>query len=153
MAVHPSDSEVQRRAEPELIRAVAETIGVELTRQTLRLPVGGTVQIDGCNVDQKVACEAFARIGVLNSGQKRKLGNDILKLLLVERCFGGSWRKVLVIAGDDALASLTGGSWQAQALREFGFEVFRVPLSQALAAEIVAVQSQQVMTNVVVATA
>ncbi len=148
MAAHPSDSEVQRRAEPELIRAVAMTLNVPLSKQTLKLAGGCTVQIDGYNQEQKVACEAFARIGALKPGQKRKLGNDILKLMLIERKMGGVWRKVLVIAGEDALASLTNGSWQAQAVREFGIEVYRVPLAAALADEIVAVQAQQVMINI-----
>jgi hypothetical protein len=53
------------------------------------------------------------------------LGNDILKLLFGERRLGGVWQKVLGIAGGDAPAPLTGESWQAHAIREFGIEVFR----------------------------
>jgi hypothetical protein len=147
VASHPSDSEVQRRAEPELVRAVATALGIPLAMHSLKLVGGGVVQLDGYNQERRVACEAFARIGPLKAGQKRKLGNDILKLLLVERRMSGTWRKVLVIAGEDALASLSGASWQAQAVSEFGVEVFHVPLAAALVAEIKAGQVRQVMTN------
>jgi hypothetical protein len=147
VANHPSNSDVQQRAEPELVRAVATFLGVKLQRETVKLDGGGVVQIDGYNRQHRIACEAFARIGRLNPGQKRKLGNDILKLLLVERRMGGDWRKVLVLAGEDALASLSGDSWHAQAVTEFGVKVYRVPLGAALAAEIVSVQARQVMAN------
>lgn len=147
MSAHPSDSEVQRRAEPLLVQAVARRLGVALSKQTLKLPGGASVQLDGCNQDACVACEAFARQGDMKPGQNRKLGNDILKLLLVERCLGGTWRKVLVVAGAGASASLSGGSWQALAVREFGIEVLRAPLDAVLSAELLAAESLQRMVN------
>jgi hypothetical protein len=148
VAAHPSDSEVQRRAELVLVKAVADRLGVALEKKTLNLPGGATVQLDGCNQAERVACEAFARQGEMNPGQKRKLGNDILKLLLVERRLGGAWRKIVVVANPGARASLSGGSWQSLAVSEFGIEVLYAPLDAALSTEILAAQGLQVMTNV-----
>lgn len=147
MAAHPSDSEVQRRAERVLVQAVADRLGIALSKQSLKLPGGAEVQLDGCNQEKRLACEAFARQGEMKSGQKRKLGNDILKLILVERRMGGKWRKILVVAGEGARASLSGGSWQALAVGEFGIEVIHVSLDEALSAEIMSAESLQVMTN------
>ncbi len=84
----------------------------------------------------------------MKPGQKRKLGNDILKLILVERRMGGTWRKILVVAGEEARASLSGGSWQALAVGEFGIEVIHASLDVALSAEILAAEGLQVMTNI-----
>ena len=118
-------------------------------KKTLNLPGGATVQLDGCNQAEKVACEAFARQGKMNPGQKRKLGNDILKLLLVERRLGGAWRKILVVAGPGwrrrcHCRADRGSLWRSasSALK------FSPPLDAALSTEILAAQGLQVMTNV-----
>ena len=148
VAAHPSDSEVQRHAESVLVQAVAAKLSVALSKQTLKLPGGATVQLDGCNREERVACEAFARQGDMKSGQKRKLGNDILKLILVERRMGGAWRKILVVAGEGARASLSGGSWQALAVSEFGIDVLHAPFDAAISAEVLTAEKLQVMTNI-----
>lgn len=148
MASHPSDSDVQRRAESELVSALAATLNLELVNSRLSLD-DCSVQIDGLNEGKRVACEAFARLGALKPGQKRKLGSDILKLLMLERVKGGEWRKILVVAGEETAAWLSGGSWQARAVREFSVEVFRVPLERALATELLNRQVAQVMMNAV----
>ena len=147
MSDHPSDSATQRAAENELIRAVSRKINIELTPKTIRVAESASVQIDGFNANELVACEAFSRIGKMNAGQKRKLGNDILKLLLLERHLQIPIRKLIVLAGDDALASLTGKSWQAAAVREFGVEVFQIELSDATRIDLGAAQVRQVMVN------
>lgn len=147
MSQHPSDSGTQRAAEHELIRAMSRQINIELTPQSIRVAESATVQIDGYNANELVACEAFARIGKMNAGQRRKLGNDILKLLLLERHLGTSIRKIIVLAGDDALASLSGKSWQAAAVREFGIEVFQTALAEATRIDLGAAQMRQVMVN------
>ena len=147
MDEHPSASAAQAAAESELIRTASVTLGAPLERRRLRLPGGGVVELDGFNPEQRIACEAFARIGPLKAGQKRKLGNDILKLLLLERRMGGQWRKILVLAGEQALASLSRGSWQAQAVVEFGVEILLIRLDEAAVAGIQTAQTRQVMIN------
>lgn len=148
MAKHPSDSDVQLRAESELVRALATTLKFELVSSQLVLD-DCRIQIDGLNEKRRVACEAFARLGELKAGQKRKLGSDILKLLMLERVKGGEWRKILVVAGEETAAWLSGSSWQARAVREFSIEVFRVPLERALATALRNRQEDQVMMNAV----
>lgn len=135
------------RAEAELVKAASKSLGIVLRPQRLEFDGGGVVEVDGCNVEFRVVCEAFARIGRLKSGQRQKLGNDILKMLLVERRMGGHWRKVLLLAGEDCRRLLSGQSWQAQAVRDFGIELCQIELGHQLYAEVVLAQGRQVMTN------
>ena len=60
---------------------------------------------------------------------------------------GGQWRKILVLAGEQALASLSRGSWQAQAVVEFGVEILLIRLDEAAVAGIQTAQTRQVMIN------
>lgn len=145
---HPSDSKIQTDiAETEIILAVSRLIKIELTPQTICVGESSTVQIDGYNASESVVCEAYARIGKLNSGQERKLGNDILKLIFLERRLGSSLRKIIAIVGDDALAWLSGKSWHAAACREFGIEVLQVTLSESTKSDLEEAQLRQVMVN------
>jgi hypothetical protein len=65
----------------------------------------------------------------------------------MERIMKTNVRKIIVLAGEDAWASLSGLSWQAAAVREFGIELFRVPLGAAEIVDIRAAQAQQHMQN------
>jgi hypothetical protein len=143
MIDHPSDSLLQQQTETILVKWVAATISVPLAKKRLKLPDGSVVEIDGFNAEQKVVCEAFAHLGKLKAGQHRKLGNDILKLVFLERKLGPRCRKILVVADEDVRAALKGSSWHAAAVREFGVEVLHGPLEAGHVAEIVAAQVRQ----------
>ena len=47
---HPSDSSAQRAAEPLIVAAVAEYVGLELMAETIDLGDGVQVQIDGASI-------------------------------------------------------------------------------------------------------
>jgi hypothetical protein len=131
-----------------MVAALASLLHSELAPRSIKLENGCKVQVDGFSESPPVLCESFARLTALKAGQKRKLGNDVLKLLLIERALAGNqWRKILAVASEEVHGWLTGNSWQAAALREFGVEVVQVPISPELAGLIANAQAEQVMVN------
>jgi hypothetical protein len=124
MVPHNSDSTHQQQFEKELIGQCACRLSAALISKELTLKSGTKVQIDGFNEKNRILCEAFARIGNMKPGQKRKLGSDILKLIFVERTLGGQWRKIICVSADShAEKYLKGHSWIGQIVREFDFIV------------------------------
>ena len=152
MTSHPSSSRAQQRAEAELVASVGDSIGVTLAPASLRIGSDATIQVDGYSEASRVMCEAYARIGHLKAGHKRKLTTDLFKLVLAERLLGGEWRKIVAVSGKDSHIWLTGSSWQALAVREFGIEVRRLELTDETEAAILAAQSDQRMTNAAIMT-
>jgi len=142
MSDHPSDSEAQRRVERLLVDGVAREIGIPLAGETVPLE-GSTVQIDGMSREHRVLCEAFAHVGTLKAGQKRKLGNDVLKLLYAERCLTGTWRKVLAVPKGSAAVSAGPGGWQAHALSMFNIDIVPVELGAEIMIELKEAQLRQ----------
>src|SRR5688572_523362 len=77
---HASDSGEQRSAERDIIKAVADDLGVTLRPREVTLSTGERMNIDGsCDVPP-VFVEAYAHQGVLRSGQFHKLMSDAFKL-------------------------------------------------------------------------
>lgn len=142
MSDHPSSSVVQCAAEQILVSGVSSQIAVSLTKSTLQIG-GCKVEIDGFNALHRVACEAYAHVGSLKAGQSRKLATDVLKLAMVDKHLGHGCRKIIVVAGAEAQAWLTGTCWQAGAIREFGIEVMRVELPANVHAKVLATQALQ----------
>lgn len=115
---------------------------MHLTQATLQIG-GSKVEIDGFYESHRVACEAYAHVGPLKFGQSRKLATDVLKLAMVDKHLGQGCRKIIVVAGTEAYAWLTGKCWQAGAVREFGIEVMRVELPPNIHAKVLATQALQ----------
>lgn len=44
---------------------------------------------------EKIVCEIYAHIGNLKVGQQHKVSQDILKMLLLDKCKGVRYRKVV----------------------------------------------------------
>lgn len=59
--VYASDSAAQRKAEPLMIDAVAEAIGVPLAKRRIDFDSGAWCEVDGVSGDGRVIVEAFAR--------------------------------------------------------------------------------------------
>jgi len=106
-------------------------LGAQLVPETLRLPNGTVFQLDGIDRRNKVLCEFFSHMGKLKDGQRKKLARDLLKLLAVEHFLGGGWQKAICVADEPASKYLTGRSWCAAVVKEFGFKVVRVQLERA----------------------
>lgn len=89
--------------------------------------------MDGVDRGSRALCEVFARIGALKPGQRHKLATDMLKLLTVEHHLVAKgrpekWRKSICVTDKPIADWLLGSSWHAGVVKEFGFQVFLVPL-------------------------
>ena len=146
MVAHASDSTTQSDAEPLILAAVAEQLGVTLTPRRLKLPAGATADVDGVAADESVLVEVFARQGALKGGQRGKIARDALKLITLGRHRSGA-RLILALADESAAKPLRAKSWLAEALTTFEIEVLVVNLDPDVRAGIHAAQVRQVMVN------
>lgn len=125
--IQPGDSTIQRDAEPLMIAAVAEAMGVPLTKKKLTLPGGAYAEVDGVSEDGTVLVEAFAHQGKMIGAQLRKVAEDALKLITLAKG-RTDMRLTVVFADDEAAKGFLGRSWKAEALRIWGVEVLVVEL-------------------------
>ena len=66
---------------------------------------------------------------------KRKISQDILKLLLLDKSKDVSYRKIITIVDDTVEKYLKGKSFIAESIRQFGIEIMRIevlPMSRTL---------------------
>lgn len=126
------DSAEQRAAEALVLAAVATAVNAPLTKTRRRIG-GSSVEVDGISGDPPILVEAWAHQGPPRPAQKYKVMTDAIKLLLVERVlFPRGARKILALTDEAAAAHFRGGSWMAEALREFGVEVMVVELPEEI---------------------
>ena len=137
------DSAEQRAAEVLVLAAVATVVNAPLTK-TRRHIGGSSVEVDGISDEPPVLVEAWAHQGPPRPAQKYKVMTDAIKLLLVERAlFPRGARKILALTDEAAAAHFRGGSWMAEALREFGVEVMVVELPEETRGRIRQAQRRQ----------
>jgi hypothetical protein len=68
----PGDSIEQRKCEPFILAAVGAIVGCDLRPRRFKLPNGGHLNVDGCNDDGTVLCEAWAHHGSPKAAQQAK---------------------------------------------------------------------------------
>lgn len=124
------DPDAQRQAETAVRDAVAAALGVTLEPRAMALPGGATADVDGVDAEQSVFVELFVRRGRLKGPQLDKVARDALKLATLARAYRGTPRLVIAFPDADAAASVTGGSWLAEALRTWGVEVLVVEVAE-----------------------
>lgn len=143
MSENLSSSAVQNRAEGLILDALSRSRGWDLRQDTV-LPNCPEVRPDGVDLDNRVICEVYARIGKLPPGPQRKLAKDILKLKRMNRKAGGDFTLVMAFASNQAAAYLRNSGWVADEVRHFGIEVVVIDLPQEEREKILAAQSRQV---------
>lgn len=144
---HKSDSLAQRVAETSVVADLNAKLSLNLASAKVLLPSGKTVQLDGYNAEERIACEVYARVGKLKGSQSDKLASDILKLLSIERQFGGQWRKIICFVDADAMKTLTNESWLAASAKLFGIEIYLAELPDSMRQSILQAQALQKMVN------
>lgn len=136
---HPSDSREWLNAEPEIRTAFEKHLGRRVgSLQSRVLPlVDGdekvVVDVDAVSDDNLMFAEIFARVGKLKPGQRKKVAQDVLKLVTLLRDparFPGATAH-LVFIDNDARQSISNDSWLGQAIRLWGVEVHCLTIDQA----------------------
>ena len=144
-----SDSAVQRRAEADIIAALAAEESLSFIERPGRVALTGDVwiEVDARTADGSVFVEAYARQGSLKGAQLKKIGQDVLKLALLKReAEYANARAIIAFASDEARDSVRG--WLRRAAESFDVELKVVSISSDLRAEILSAQGRQLMVNI-----
>lgn len=142
-----SNSIEQQKAEQVIFEKVKELLGVNLENNA-KIFVGKTfMQPDFYSKTDKIIGEIFAHIGKPNVGQNHKISNDILKMLLLEKIEGITYRKIIVVCDEEEQKKLKGDSILAECISQFQIEVKMIEIELDLRNTIMAAQQRQKMIN------
>lgn len=143
-----SKSDEQQKAEIIIGDRVEEYLACPLKRnERVVLSEGVHIVPDLYSEKDRIVGEIFAHIGSLKVGQKHKISQDILKMLLLEQTKGTKYRKMLVVVDDKIEEYLKGKSFIAESIRQFGIEIKKIDLSAEEYEKIMNAQKRQVMVN------
>jgi len=118
---------------------------------------GCSVQIDGYSEKRLVACEVYAHVGKLKSGQVHKVAQDALKLIYLDKkmegdLLGKKHKKVLLFADEETrrpfeisknIKSRGNAKWIADCIQKFKIKTFVYPLSSEDKKELLKRQKKQ----------
>ena len=141
--LHPSDSSEQQLAHKEILSLLNTKCALDL--ESRKVLVNDTLfQVDGYSENPPVLCEIYSRIGKMKVAQHNKIGKDILKMLLIEKMQGKSFRKIIAFADDEAASPFSGGeSWYSKLKDYFGIEIIVINIPEELRRSLTAAQKRQ----------
>ena len=145
-----SSSLEQQRAEDEIFCMVEDWLGCKVSRNPkVKIRNNDSVHIepDFYSEEYSIIGEIFSHIGRNKKGQKGKIAADILKMLLIEKDRGRSYRKIIVVCDEMEEKALTGKSALAESIYQFGIELKIVDISDELRETLISVQKEQIMVN------
>lgn len=116
-------------------------------KPNFELPIDVMVKPDAIDPVNKIVVEVYARIGKVKGAQLNKIKGDILKLALIEKRLGPTWRKIMCFASHEAASYVQGKSWTAQAAREFGIEIYVADIPEEQKDKVISAQNRQRMVN------
>lgn len=135
-----AETTIGKRVEAEFPCALKRNERVFLTDEVCIVP-------DLYSEKDRIVGEIFAHIGNLKVGQKHKISQDILKMLLLEKMKGVKYRKIIFILDDKIEEYLKGKSFIAESIRQFGIEIRKINVSDTDYKKIINAQKRQVMIN------
>lgn len=146
---HPSCSAEQLAVEAAIISGVEKRFGIVL-KTSHRIECGSHhVILDGYaeTTDETFVVEAFARVGQLKSGQRRKMSRDMAKLALVETCLRSldpnkRCRKILAVCHSGSKDYLS-KSWDGDFCEAFGIEVEVIALNPKMEGDLISARVRQ----------
>lgn len=143
-----SDSREQQNAECYIATEAENMLGCKFEHNA-KVVIGEGVHIepDLYSETEKIVCEIYAHIGNLKVGQQHKVSQDILKMLLLDKCKGVRYRKVIFVADDKVKRYLLGKSFIAESIRWFDIEVIKIELPSEIYESVSKAQIRQIMKN------
>ena len=79
----------------------------------------------------------------MKGNQFDKIICDTMKMILIEKILGKSFRKILAVCDVDIEMQLNGSSWKSLVLKEFAVEVVRVNIGHQMLNKIRLAQEKQ----------
>ena len=139
-----SSSHEQREIERYVFAEVEDMLQVSLqSNSKVFLSEGVHIEPDFYSKEEKIVGEIFAHHGKTKGGQNHKVTQDILKMLLLEKMQGITYRKFLVVCDKQMQKVLTGKSALAESIRQFSINLLCVELPEELRDKILNAQNRQ----------
>lgn len=139
----------QQSAEKYISSIVEKSLGSSLDRNAkVILSDGVHIEPDLYSEKDKIICEIYAHIGSLKVGQKHKISQDILKMILLEKCKATPYRKIIVVADDRVEKYLNGKSFLSESIRQFEIEIMKENLPNEMFINVSKAQARQTMRNI-----
>jgi len=143
-----SSSHEQREIERYAFTEMERMLQVSLqSNPKLFLTEGVHIEPDFYSEQDKIVGEIFAHQGKTKGGQNHKVAQDILKMLLLEKMTGVTYRKYLVVCDEDMQKVLTGKSALAESIRQFNINLLCIKLPDGLRNKVLDAQNRQIMIN------
>lgn len=143
-----SSSVEQQEAEAVIADVVEKWLDCKLEHSAkVVLGEGVHIEPDLYSEDKRIICEIYSHIGALKVGQKHKVSQDILKMILLEKIKGIKYRKIIVVVDDKVKEYLSGKSYIAESVRQFDIEIKKFNLSSEVHKRVLNAQVRQVMIN------
>lgn len=141
-----SSTDEQQLAELYIADKVEKILGIAIDRNAkVVLEDGVHIEPDIYSEEHKIMGEIYAHTGGLKKGQTQKISQDILKMILLDKCKGVEYRKIFVVADDTVGKYLTGESYIAESIRQFGMEIKRIDLDDQMIEMVKSAQIRQKM--------
>ena len=139
-----SSSMEQQIAKKIIFQKVNEWLGIELMEKE-KILVGETfMQPDFYSKSERVIGQIFTHIGKTNRGQDNRIANDILKMLLLEKLEGKTYRKIIVVCDENKKKELLNGKTiLAQCINQFNIEVELINIENELRDTLLIAQKRQ----------
>lgn len=142
-----SNSIEQQKAEYYIYKEVKKMLGVNI-KKNQKIYVGSTyIEPDFYSENDHIIGEIFAHIGKPKSGQNRKVAQDILKMLLLEKIKGVPYKKMIAVCDQEEIKKLKGDSMIAECIRQFDIEVIMIEIESDLRNLLMEAQERQRMVN------
>jgi hypothetical protein len=145
-----SSSIEQMRAEEKIFVLVEKSLKIHLEKNPKLYLANNKytcIQPDFYSAEHYVIGEIFAHIGKPKKSQDNKISHDILKMLLLEKSTGKTYRKILAVCDEQEWKKLTGKSVLAESIRQFDIEVLLIPIEDSLKRRLLETQIRQKMIN------
>ncbi|MGX8705531.1 MAG: hypothetical protein ACSW8J_03035 [bacterium] len=147
---HKSSSVEQMRAEEEIFEHLSNSTGISDLENNHDLPLGDDgifIRPDIYSKSERIIGEIHAHIGRLKSSQLHKIAADLLKMLLYDKTSGITHHKWIIVCSKAEEKQLQGGSYLAEAIRQFDVEIIRVDIKAETCQALKDAQERQKMVN------
>jgi hypothetical protein len=144
-AVPAGDSNEQRGAERVMLDLLGAQLGFELNPDTITVPSGERVEVDGADAGRTVLAECWAHQGPPKSAQRHKVLADAFKLAWIATTLYPRPQLILCLSDHQAAAPFSPGarSWAARALQDLCIGVTVVGLPDDLRQRLLEAQHRQ----------
>ena len=129
-----SRSDVQRSIQEIMFKKIREILGNTDLVCDEKIPIVNVEKTYICpdfySEEGKVIGEIHAHAGGLKKAQHDKIAGDVLKMLLYEKSRGCEFKKYIAVCCREEYEQLTGASYLAEAMRQFGVSVLLVDIPE-----------------------